>query len=287
MADEVPGRGRFHVTPDGRLLAFDIFARYGRKTPPGRPWRRTALWNSGRVLKKSRCDGHRQSEALNPASGKVLAGILPKLPTATFRHAKTGSTTRQANGSRSPAQLEAAPPIQNLFRSRDSQGMRSVRKRGVSAERSGRHHRIAIGRLCCHNRRMATISEALAIAVQHYQAGRLQAAEQICRQILQVEPNQADAIHLLGLIAHQAGKDDGAVQYIGRAIGLGGNVAAFHNSLGEAYRALRRIPEAVASYRRALERKPDYAEADGIYRASGAGTPVKPGRKVRRDPSSN
>ena len=52
---------------------------------------------------------------------------------------------------------------------------------------------------------MATISEALAIAVQHHQAGRLQAAEQIYRQILAVEPNHADAIHLLGVIAHQVG----------------------------------------------------------------------------------
>jgi hypothetical protein len=40
---------------------------------------------------------------------------------------------------------------------------------------------------------MATISEALAIAIQHHRAGRLQAAEQICRQILAVELNRADA----------------------------------------------------------------------------------------------
>ena len=108
---------------------------------------------------------------------------------------------------------------------------------------------------------MATISEALAIAIQHHQAGRLQAAEQIYRQILAVEPNHADAIHLLGVIAHQAGKHEIAVEYIERAIGLQGNAAAFHNNLGEAYRALCRVPEAVACYRRALELKPDYAEA--------------------------
>ena len=69
---------------------------------------------------------------------------------------------------------------------------------------------------------MATISEALAIAIQHHQAGRLQAAEQIYRQILAVEPNHADAIHLLGVIAHQVGKHEVAVEYIGRAIGLKG-----------------------------------------------------------------
>jgi predicted O-linked N-acetylglucosamine transferase (SPINDLY family) len=115
---------------------------------------------------------------------------------------------------------------------------------------------------------MATISEALAIAIQHHQAGRLQAAEHIYRQILQVEPNYADAIHLLGVIAHQAGKHEVAVEYIGRAIGLKGNVAAFHNNLGEVYLALGRIPEAVASYRRALDLKPD--EAEGHYNLGNA-----------------
>src|SRR5271157_3127927 len=108
---------------------------------------------------------------------------------------------------------------------------------------------------------MATISEALAIAIQHHQGGRLQAAEQIYRRILHAEPNQADAIHLLGLIAHEVGKHGIALEYIGRAIVLKGNEAAFHSNLGGVYVALRRIPEAVACYRRALELKPDYAEA--------------------------
>jgi tetratricopeptide (TPR) repeat protein len=108
---------------------------------------------------------------------------------------------------------------------------------------------------------MATISEALATAIQHHQGGRLQAAEQIYRQILAVEPNQPDALHLLGVVASQVGRHDVAVQYIEQAIRFKGNAAAFHNNLGEAYRASRRIPEAVACCRRALELKPDYAEA--------------------------
>ena len=52
-------------------------------------------------------------------------------------------------------------------------------------------------------RRMATIPEALAIAIQHHQGGRLPTAVQIYRQILAVEPNHANAIHLLGLISRQ------------------------------------------------------------------------------------
>ena len=110
---------------------------------------------------------------------------------------------------------------------------------------------------------MTTISEALATAIQHHQAGRLQAAEQIYRQILQAEPDQPDALHLLGVIASQAGNHEIAAEYMVRAIGLKGNVATFHGNLGEVYRALRKLPEAVACYRRALELKPDFAEIHG------------------------
>jgi protein O-GlcNAc transferase len=108
---------------------------------------------------------------------------------------------------------------------------------------------------------MATISEALAMAVQHHQAGRLGAAEQIYRQILAAEPEHVDALHLLGVIAHQMGSQDAAIEYISRAIRLNRTEPALHNNLGEAYRALRKMPQAVASYRRALELKPNYAEA--------------------------
>ncbi len=89
----------------------------------------------------------------------------------------------------------------------------------------------------------------------------MQAAEQIYRQILAAEPNQPDALHLLGVMASQAGKHEAAAKYIERAIELRGGAVAFHNNLGEVYRALHRTSEAVACYRHALELKPDYAEA--------------------------
>ena len=109
-------------------------------------------------------------------------------------------------------------------------------------------------------RLMATLSEALAIAIQHHQAGRLQAAEQIYRQILQADPNRADVIHLLGLIARGMGRHETAVEYFRRAIGLKGNVAAFHNNLGNALNDLGKREEAVVCYHRALELMPEVAE---------------------------
>src|SRR5436190_341231 len=108
---------------------------------------------------------------------------------------------------------------------------------------------------------MATISDAFAIAVQHHQAGQLQAAEQIYRQILAVDPNQVDALHLLGVIALQMGKHELAIQHISRAIELNGTESVFHNNLGNAFKAHGKLDEAVACFRRALDLTPDYAEA--------------------------
>jgi predicted O-linked N-acetylglucosamine transferase (SPINDLY family) len=108
---------------------------------------------------------------------------------------------------------------------------------------------------------MATTAEALALAIEHHQAGRLQAAEQIYQQILAVEPAHADALHLLGVVAHQVGKYQTAIEYISRAIELQPRVAIFHRNLGLSYRALKEVALAVDCGRRAVELKPDYAEA--------------------------
>ena len=48
----------------------------------------------------------------------------------------------------------------------------------------------------------------LDLAVQHQTAGRLAEAEGIYRQILAIDPNQVDAVHLLGVISYQVGKNN-------------------------------------------------------------------------------
>ena len=108
---------------------------------------------------------------------------------------------------------------------------------------------------------MATTSEAWAIAVQHHQAGRLQAAERICRQILVVEPNHADAWHLSGVINAQTGNHRVAVEYIRRALTVKPDWAEAHYNLGNALKEQGKLDEAVACYRRALELMPDLAKA--------------------------
>ena len=73
---------------------------------------------------------------------------------------------------------------------------------------------------------METISEAFAIAFQHHRAGRLQAAEELYREILAAQPDQPEALHFLGVIASQMGQHKAAVEYIERAIRRKGDAAA-------------------------------------------------------------
>ena len=44
-------------------------------------------------------------------------------------------------------------------------------------------------------------------AVSLYQAGQLQQAEQICQQILRDYPQDAESLHLLGVIAYRVGEN--------------------------------------------------------------------------------
>ena len=49
-------------------------------------------------------------------------------------------------------------------------------------------------------------------------AGDLSKAENIYQQILQTDPNCPDALHFLGVISHQAGKSNRAVDLIKKAL---------------------------------------------------------------------
>ena len=108
---------------------------------------------------------------------------------------------------------------------------------------------------------MQNISESFALALEHHQAGRLQVAERIYREILQADPHHADVWHLLGFIAHQVGRHETAVEHIEHAIRMDGMRAASHHNLGDSLRALGRLADAAASYQRALRLEPNLLES--------------------------
>jgi len=98
-----------------------------------------------------------------------------------------------------------------------------------------------------------TVPQILDLGLQHHKAGRLVEAEAVYRQILAVQPNHADAWHMLGLIAHQAGHHDLALERLRQAIACDPNNATVYSNLGAVYQALGRFDEAIDSERRALQ----------------------------------
>jgi tetratricopeptide (TPR) repeat protein len=108
---------------------------------------------------------------------------------------------------------------------------------------------------------MSRIIDLLPTAVQHHQAGRLDVAEPIYRQILAMDPKHADALHLLGVIASQRGQFASAVEHIQRAIAQDNSQPGYYINLGNAHTALGRHEEAASAHRRAVDLQPDLAEA--------------------------
>ena len=101
--------------------------------------------------------------------------------------------------------------------------------------------------------------QALELAIQHYTAGDLPEAEDVCRDILQTDPNQPVALQMLGVIALQSGKNDIAAKYIQKAIETNPGDADGHSNLGLALQNLGRLEESAASYRKDI--RPGFAEA--------------------------
>jgi predicted O-linked N-acetylglucosamine transferase (SPINDLY family) len=107
---------------------------------------------------------------------------------------------------------------------------------------------------------VAPTQQTFDLALQHHQAGRLREAERLYRQILAVQPDHFNAMHLLGVIAHKTGRNADAVQLIRRAIALAPDFAAAHSNLGAALKAQGELDEAIAAYRRAIALKPAMPE---------------------------
>lgn len=102
-------------------------------------------------------------------------------------------------------------------------------------------------------------------AISHHQSGRLDEAESLYRELLALDPRNSDCWHLRGVIALQKGRPEEAIELIAKAIGIRGNVAAFHSNLGNALRACGRHPQAAVSCRRAISLEPNFAEAHNNF----------------------
>jgi tetratricopeptide (TPR) repeat protein len=108
---------------------------------------------------------------------------------------------------------------------------------------------------------MTDTKKLLDLALQSFQEGNSGRTETLCRQVLEREPCNADAFHMLGILAHQRGRNDSAVEYFQKTITFSPENAEFHYDLALAYHTAGRLAEAEAGYQRALELNPAKSEA--------------------------
>ena len=102
---------------------------------------------------------------------------------------------------------------------------------------------------------------AVQLAEDHRQKGNLAAAADLCRRVLEAQPRNAEALHTLGLIAHQSGDLAAAIEHVRAAAEGDGKSALYWCNLGELLRLGGRPGDAVAAAGRALAIDPRYASA--------------------------
>jgi protein O-GlcNAc transferase len=108
---------------------------------------------------------------------------------------------------------------------------------------------------------MSNVAEALALGARHQQAGQLAEAERTYRQVLDIEPHNAEALHRLGTLSLRAGDFATAAHWFEGAIRVDGSRAGYHFSLGEAHRRGGALAPAMHAYAKAIALEPDLAMA--------------------------
>ncbi len=141
-------------------------------------------------------------------------------------------------------------------------------------------------------RRRATRQADLltADALRQHQAGRLDQADRLYRQALSLQPDQADSLHGLGVLALGRGQSGQAIAFIGRAVAARPEVAHYYLNLGLALCQQGHGEEARAALQVAVLRDPDDPRAqlalalalESLGRPAEAAAAAS--QAVRRDP---
>ncbi len=104
-----------------------------------------------------------------------------------------------------------------------------------------------------------TVDQVIQLALDHHKSGEIDQAEALFHQILDVYPDQADALHLLGALYLQSKRLDLAEARVRQAI-LNRHEPGFKLTLGLILQATQRLDEAVLLYNSLVGEHPDLIE---------------------------
>jgi protein O-GlcNAc transferase len=106
-----------------------------------------------------------------------------------------------------------------------------------------------------------TIDEIFQKAIKYHQAGDLQQAENIYKEILIAEPNNFYALHYLGILNYQLKNYEFAIDYIKKALQINPTVADAYYNLGNIYKDCGQLDEAIINFQKSLELNPNNSDA--------------------------
>ncbi|MEQ8733653.1 MAG: tetratricopeptide repeat protein [Rhodospirillaceae bacterium] len=106
-----------------------------------------------------------------------------------------------------------------------------------------------------------SISKLLETAVRHHQAEQLADAKKLYLEVLNLDPAQADALNLLGVIAHHEGDIDKALSLFDKAIDSAPTLPNVHYNKANALRDAGKVHDAYLSYSNALAHDPQHKDA--------------------------
>jgi tetratricopeptide (TPR) repeat protein len=103
-------------------------------------------------------------------------------------------------------------------------------------------------------------SQLIQNAIEKHVSGNLKEAGAIYQSILNEQPDDPNALHLLGLISHQTGNNKIAIDLIEKAIAVKPDVVDFYFHCGSAYQASHNNELAIERYEQALAINPKNAD---------------------------
>jgi len=101
----------------------------------------------------------------------------------------------------------------------------------------------------------------LQIAIEEHQSGQILKAQGLYEQLLDDEPENSDALHLLGVTFFQTGQADVAVQHIAQAIKLNPFNSLAYVNLGNALAHLGHVDQSIYCYDCAIKIDPLHGDA--------------------------
>ena len=98
-------------------------------------------------------------------------------------------------------------------------------------------------------------------ALEHLRRNQALEASALLDKILTQQPDEPEALQLMGVVRRMQGRADQAEALYCRSLALKPDQSQVHHNLGNLYFSQNRFDEAIAAHREALKLKPNYVEA--------------------------